>query len=176
MIFVRAVNVGGTARLPMADFRSMLEELGGKHPRTYIASGNAVLELDASDASGWSTFDRSVERELEVRFGFQRDVVSRSVKEVEGALAEHPFPVTDPKWSYVTFLTAEPQPENLASASELPPSDAEWTVLGAHLHIRYPEGMSATTLNADALFKRLGVTGTARNLRTVRAILDLAQG
>ena len=36
---LRAVNVGGTGKLPMADLRAMAVTLGFDHPRTYIASG-----------------------------------------------------------------------------------------------------------------------------------------
>lgn len=175
VLLVRAVNVGGTAKLPMADFRSMLSDLGAKNPRTYIASGNAVVDIDAHESSGWAAFDRSVERELETRFGFQRDVISRSVEEVEAALSEHPFRVDNPAWSYIMFLTSPPTAASVASAAALATGDDEWTELGHHLHLRYNDGMSNATLKSDALMKRLGAAGTARNLRTVQAILDLAQ-
>ncbi|MET0755288.1 MAG: DUF1697 domain-containing protein, partial [Pseudoxanthomonas sp.] len=40
---LRAVNVGGTGKLPMADLRALCEAAGFKEVRTYIASGNVVL-------------------------------------------------------------------------------------------------------------------------------------
>lgn len=40
---LRAVNVGGTGKLPMADLRAMCEAAGFVDVRTYIASGNVVL-------------------------------------------------------------------------------------------------------------------------------------
>jgi uncharacterized protein (DUF1697 family) len=39
---LRAVNVGGTGKLPMADLKQMCERAGFKAVRTYIASGNVV--------------------------------------------------------------------------------------------------------------------------------------
>ncbi len=175
VILVRAVNVGGTAKLPMADFRAMLNDLGAQNPRTYIASGNAVVDIDARESSGWATFDRSVERELKTRFGYQRDVISRSVEELAESIATHPFRVDNPAWSYVTFLTSSPTREEIANADGIATGHDEWAAIGRQLHLRYHDGMSNATLKTDALMKRLGATGTARNLRTVQAILDLAQ-
>jgi uncharacterized protein (DUF1697 family) len=46
---LRAVNVGGTGKLPMAELRAMCEALGFERVRTYIASGNAVFDSDADE-------------------------------------------------------------------------------------------------------------------------------
>jgi len=40
---LRAVNVGGTGKLPMTELKAMCEEAGFKSVRTYIASGNVVF-------------------------------------------------------------------------------------------------------------------------------------
>ena len=40
---LRAVNVGGTGKLPMSDLKAICEELGFTSVRTYIASGNVVF-------------------------------------------------------------------------------------------------------------------------------------
>ena len=176
VILVRAVNVGGTARLPMESFRALLDGLGAKNARTYIASGNAVVDLpDSWTATEWADFDRTVEGEINARFGFQRDVISRSVSEVETALAEHPFEIDNPAKSYVMFLAAVPENSGAERASEMDRQESEWALVGPHLHFRNPNSASASTLNTEALLRRLGVVGTARNLRTVQAIIDLAR-
>lgn len=176
VLLVRAVNVGGTAKLPMADFRSILEELGAKNVRTYIASGNACIEVpDPWSPGQCEKFDRSVENEIEARFGFRREVISRSTAELEATLAEHPFAVDNPKWSYVTFLVTPPDQEALDRAAQLPTGADEWKVMGKHLHLRFAGGMGAAKLDSAALLKRLAVIGTGRNLSTVRALIDLAR-
>ncbi len=175
VLFVRAVNVGGHARLPMAEFRTMLEELGASRARTYIASGNAVVDVPTEWGSAeWAAFDANVERGLESRFGFRRDVMSRSVAELETTVAAHPFDTSNPQFSYVMFLNAVPERDRVSGAAEIAAGADEWALLGSHVHLRYPAGMGKATLNSDALLKRLGVVGTARNLRTVNAIIDLA--
>ena len=47
-------------------------------------------------------------------------------------------------------------------------------MVGRELHLRFADGMGHATLDVDKLHRRLGVAGTARNLRTVRALVDLA--
>jgi uncharacterized protein (DUF1697 family) len=46
VIFLRGINVGGKNRIPMAELRNCLEEMGFSHVSTYIASGNVILMSD----------------------------------------------------------------------------------------------------------------------------------
>ena len=167
---IRAINVGGTAKLPMAELRELLEGRGATDVVTYIASGNVVLSVPGDPA----TFDRAVESALEARFGWWRDVISRSPQQVRAAREAHPFDVVEPKFSYVSFLTAAPTAEAIATAEELPTGDDRWRVIGDELHLRYAAGAGQPQLNADALHRRLGVVGTARNLTTVEKLIALA--
>jgi len=43
---LRGINVGGKNKVPMADLRSALEDLGLSNVATYIASGNVIFESD----------------------------------------------------------------------------------------------------------------------------------
>ena len=47
---LRAVNVGGTSKLPMAELEAVATKLGFGNPRTFIASGNHVFTSDESKA------------------------------------------------------------------------------------------------------------------------------
>lgn len=47
---LRAVNVGGTGRLPMRELVAMCEDAGFAGVRTYIASGNVVLRSSLDEA------------------------------------------------------------------------------------------------------------------------------
>ena len=50
LALVRGINVGGKNKVPMAELRACLEELGCRHVRTYIASGNVMFESTKSSA------------------------------------------------------------------------------------------------------------------------------
>jgi uncharacterized protein (DUF1697 family) len=169
ILLVRAVNVGG-AKLPMSEFRELLTELGGENVRTYIQSGNAVLDVPGKP----DDFDRAVEQTVKDRYGYFREVISRTPEELKAALEQHPFEVVEPKYSYVTFLTAAPTADAIAKAREVPTGDDVWEAIGPDLHIRYASGAGRAELDLNKVLKRLGVQGTARNLNTVQALFDLA--
>ena len=47
---LRAVNVGGTGKLPMAELKAMCTAAGFTKVQTYIASGNVVFDNPAPAA------------------------------------------------------------------------------------------------------------------------------
>lgn len=169
ILLVRAVNVGG-AKLPMTEFRALLTGLGGERVRTYIQSGNAVLGVPGDAAA----FDRAVERALTDRYGYQREVISRSPEELEAALKAHPFEVNDAKYSYIVPLTARPTEEAVLKAREVQTGDDRWELVGNDVHIRYATGAGRAELDMNKVLKRLGVQGTARNLNTMQALIEMA--
>lgn len=169
ILLVRAVNVGG-AKLPMAEFREMLAGLGAENVRTYIQSGNAVVELSGDPMA----FDRSVETAMQERYGYFREVISRSPDELKTALEQHPFEVIEPRFSYIVPLTATPSAEAVEKAREVETGDDQWTLIGADIHARYADGAGQAELDLNKVFRRLGVQGTARNLNTIQKLIELA--
>ena len=78
---LRAVNVGGTGKLPMAELKAMAEELGFENAQTYIASGNLIFASDASEDAIREKLDRLIEQEAGKRLG----VVVRSAGKTSDA-------------------------------------------------------------------------------------------
>jgi uncharacterized protein (DUF1697 family) len=50
ILLLRGINVGGNNKVPMADLKHCLEELGFSHVTTYIASGNVLLDSEKSSS------------------------------------------------------------------------------------------------------------------------------
>ena len=48
-----------------------------------------------------------------------------------------------------------------------------WEVIGSELHIRYADGAGRPQMNDAAIGRALDVSGTTRNLSTVRRLLQL---
>lgn len=170
MHLLRAVNVGG-ARLPMADLRDLAEGLGATDVSTYIASGNLLCTPPGDPAA----FDRALERAVEERFGFFREVVSRSPVELRDALAAHPFEVVEPKLSHVYFLLDAPTPDAVAAFEDADWGGDEVRVVGRELHVRYAEGVAGSRLTPARILRALGHHGTGRNVATVQKLVDLAE-
>lgn len=169
IILLRAVNVGGT-QLPMAELREIATELGSADVRTYIASGNLIADVPGDGAD----FDRALEHAIEARFGWFRDVMSRTPEQMRKALDAHPFEVIEPKYSYVSFLAGEPTADAIAKAQTYETGDDRWQVVGTEMHIRYANGAGRPAMKADSIGRALKVPGTARNLNTVKKLIELA--
>ena len=168
-MLLRAVNVGG-ATLPMDDLRALATELGATEVSTFIASGN-LLCVPPGDSA---TFDRALERAVQERFGYFREVISRTPEELAAALAAYPFGRDAPRYGYLHVLAGLPA---AAAAEEFNRTDFgadRAAVLGDVVHLRYANGAGVSKLDAAALFRRLGVQGTGRNLNTIAKLVDLA--
>ncbi|MCH8565148.1 DUF1697 domain-containing protein [Nesterenkonia sp. LB17] len=170
IILVRAVNVGGTARLPMAQWRDLAESLGATEVSSHIASGNLLCNPPGPAEN----FDRALEAAVQTRFGFFREVISRSREEVLAALEAHPFEELDPRFSYISFLQSAPTAEAVQAAALLETGDDRWQVIDREMHLRYADGAGSPQMKEPTISRVLGVTGTARNLNTVRKLLDLS--
>ena len=171
VVFIRAVNVGG-AKLPMAELRRIAGELGATEVSSYIASGNLLCTPPGSAAA----FDRALEKAIEKKYGYRREVISRTPGQLQAALDAHPFDAVQDRFSYVYFLTGKPTAAAVTAFDAADHPDAEVTVIGADLHIRYHDGAGRSALDARAIARALGVQGTGRNLNTVRKLIGLAAG
>ncbi|MFN4001715.1 DUF1697 domain-containing protein [Microcella sp.] len=163
----RAVNVGGTAKLPMAELRALAAELGATDVQIYIASGNLVAVPPGDPAA----FAVQLADAVETRFGFRREVIVRDAAALRAARDAHPFVIVDPAFSYLVPLTSAPV--DPTAAADVPSGDDEWSLIGVDLHVRYAKGAGRAELDLTRLLRALGVVGTARNLRTIDALLAL---
>ena len=85
---LRAVNVGGTGKLPMSDLKRLCEKAGFRNVRTYIASGNVVAERNGSEAEAKA----ALEAELRAYAGKPVGVIVRTAAEMSEVVAGNPFP------------------------------------------------------------------------------------
>lgn len=159
---LRAVNVGGTGKLPMAELRAMCEEAGFESVRTYIASGNVVFRTDDDPERARSI----LEKRLEDRAGNRIDVLVRTGREMADLVAANPFPEEPGNRVVCLFLDRHPPKDPAAVASGV--KDERMVTADRELFIHYPEGQGPSKLKLD-----LGVA-TARNMNTVKKLAEMA--
>ena len=87
VILLRAVNLAGHGKLPMADFRKMLIGLGFEKVETYIQSGNAVVDAKGSAAK----VAQAVAAGLEKLMGAPCGVVVRTHDQMDRVIRENPY-------------------------------------------------------------------------------------
>ncbi len=169
VLLLRGINVGGTGKLPMADLRTLLIELGARDVATYIQSGNAVFrsEFDARDLA------QRLEDQIETRFGFRPDALIMSGAELTAILNRFPFPAAfdAPKTGHILFLTGPPQPD-LDKMQEIGAPDEAYALDDTCFYLHAPSGIGRSKLAAK-IEKLLGVSATARNLNTVSKLAEM---
>ena len=161
---LRAVNVGGTGKLPMSELKSMCESAGFDSVRTYIASGNVVFASSMSATKVKST----LEKLLAEYAGKPVGVLVRTADEMTEVLANNPFPKEAPNRTVAIFLDKRPPADTAAKASG---QKAEKIVLGAReIYVFYGEGIGDSKLKLAAAQE-----GTARNMNTVAKLVAMAR-
>jgi uncharacterized protein (DUF1697 family) len=160
---LRAVNVGGTGKLPMSDLKAICEELGFGAVRTYIASGNVVFTSRKSEAA----VKAALEKHLAAYAGKPVGVLVRSAAEMAQVAADNPFPKMAPNRTMAVFLDRAPPADTLAGLRGQ--KDEEVRLGRREIYIHYGEGMAKSKLVIPA-----AKTGTARNMNTVAVLARMA--
>jgi len=160
---LRAVNVGGTGKLPMSELKAMCEELGFGSVRTYIASGNVVFTSRKSEAA----VKAALEKRLETFAGKPLAVTVRSAAEMAQVLTDNPFPKAAPNRTMAIFLDNAPPADTLAGIRGK--KDEEVRLGRREIYVHYGAGMGQSKLVIPA-----AKTGTARNLNTVATLAKMA--
>lgn len=167
---LRGVNVGGNNRLPMKTLVSILEGLGCGKVRTYIQSGNAVYEGSASA--------NDISARIKETVGFRPHVFVMTAAALKKAAAANPFrkeAAASPKYVHLFFLDSVPAAEGIAELGALKSPREDFAIMARTLYLHTPEGLAGSRI-AEKIDRVLGVTTTARNWNTIKALIGLAEG
>lgn len=160
---IRAVNVGGTGKLPMTVLAEMCEAAGFSQVRTYIASGNVVFQSDGAEDQVRS----ALEDRLLAYAGRSVGVVARTASEIADALARNPFADSPGNRVMVLFIDGPLPNDPLDGVTGV---KNEQIRLGKReLFVLYPDGMAITRLRIPS-----EKHGTARNMNTVAKLAEMA--
>ncbi|MEJ1088989.1 DUF1697 domain-containing protein [Microbacterium sp. Mu-80] len=171
-LLLRAVNVSGTGRVPMAELRSLLAERTElQSVSTYIASGNIICEVDGDHAAACA----EVRMLIAERFGVDTPVILRTHDQLVAALAANPFPdAALDKMVHVMFLEDAAAPGAVEQLTPRLQPGERAALIGPDLWIDYGDGgVASTKLTKGVLDRALGTAGTARNLNTLRKLIEL---
>jgi uncharacterized protein (DUF1697 family) len=161
---LRAVNVGGTGKLPMAELKAVCEAAGFAAVRTYIASGNVVFKSGESP----SAVKAALEARLAAYAGKQIRVVVRTIAEMAEVLQKNPF--ADAPGNRVLAIFFDQPVTNAALDGVTGQAGDEKLFLGKReLYVLYGSGIGASKLRIPA-----AKAGTARNMNTVARLAAMA--
>lgn len=153
---LRAVNVGGTGKLPMRELVAMCEDAGFADVRTYIASGNVVFRSSLDEAGVL----QALGERLKVYAGKPVGVLVRSASEIAGVVARNPFPQAAGNRVVALFLDASLPADPLDGVTGR--RDEQLALGTREIFVHYGAGMADSRLRMP-----YAQQGTARNMNTV---------
>ena len=171
---LRAVNVSGTGKLPMAELKAACGEAGLERVETYIASGNLVFESGLSAAA----VKERIAGVLRERFGLAaNDPLIRTPEALAAAIDGNPFAdaaAERPNLLQLTFLDSAPDAAAAAALAAYQGPE-RLHLAGDHLYIDFVEGIARSKLTTAFLAKALRGPATGRNWNTANKLLALAR-
>ncbi|MCJ7421871.1 DUF1697 domain-containing protein [Sphingomicrobium astaxanthinifaciens] len=159
---LRAINAG--TPLKMDALRALAAAAGYADPRTYIASGNLLLDTDDGEAQVRARLGPA----LEAHVGAPVPLFVRTADELDALLAANPWPDAPGNKVMALFLDEAPTQADIAAATNI--TDEQIALGTRHLYLHYPTGQGRSRMKLPALGR-----GTARNLNTVASLAALAR-
>ena len=169
---LRGVNVGKANRVPMAELRQLLADLGYTDVATLLNSGNAVFHADkGAPAVHAADIAAAISGKLEIEV----PVIVKSAKELAAIVSENPIKAE--ATAHSRFLVAFAQDARaLAGLAAIEPLvvPSERFVLGKHAAYLLCATGILESRAWDALVGKAGRSATTRNWATVLKLQALA--
>ncbi len=164
-------GVGGATQLPTKPLREALTAAGFGKVATYINSGNAIL----SSGLGGSEIARKIAAIVRREFDFDKDIMIVSRADWAKLVKDNPFPkaVDAPTTLHAFVLDRAPTKEAVETLTARAARHEGVVVKGKVLYFHAPEGFGTSKL-PPVIDRTLGVASTARNWRTVLALMKMA--
>jgi uncharacterized protein (DUF1697 family) len=173
---LRAVNLGSTNKVSMADLKALLADLGLGNPRSLLVSGNLVFD---SEGRTGAQLEQLLEREVKKRLGLDTPIMVRAAGEWSEIIAGNPFPKeakADPAHLVVSCFKQPLTARAVAALEKAIPGREQIRARGRDAYLVYPDGIGRSRLSAALIEKHLGSPGTARNWNTVLKLAAMLEG
>jgi uncharacterized protein (DUF1697 family) len=170
---LRGINVGGKNKIKMETLRRVFSaELGFANVKTYINSGNVVFETSKKDDKKLA---EAIEKAIEKEFSLRIKVMVRSADEIAEIVANNPFEgqFENEKDVHVFFLDEEMPAEKRDLLLSNNGENERYAVRGREIYCHLRVGVLDSLMGKDYIGKKLKISATARNWRTVNKILEL---
>ena len=179
---LRGINVSGQNKIRMPELKRLYETLNLGNVVTYIQSGNVIFDWVEQDPTPLA---RSIEAELARSFGVTVRVILRDKDRYQEIIDSNPFSNQrneEPEKLHVTFLSESPSEfalSNLSVSADPKGYEAgradEFLVYDREIYLFCPNGYGRTKYSNNYFERKLRVSATTRNWKTVCALYEIAK-
>lgn len=173
---IRGINVGGKRKVLMADLRKQLREAGFSDVKTYIQSGNVIFSAPKKEED--LKLAAKIEDLILKNYDFEVPVIVRSQEELDKAISKNPFfksKTADVDRLHLSFLNSVPKNENIEKANSFNATPDKFAIHGKDVFVYCSGRYSDSKLTNQFFEKKLQVTATTRNWKTVLKLSELAK-
>jgi len=174
MVYVallRGINVSGQKKVPMAELRELLSDIGFKKVSTYIQSGNVILQ---STETNCEKIKVMLQTAIKKHFGFDVSVLVKTAKEFQQIFDECPFPKAKKEASYFTILQTVPNKEDITLTSQESYPNEKFIITNECVYSYCSTGYGRAKCTTNFFKRKLKVIATARNFKTMTKLLSLS--
>ncbi|MBX2869326.1 MAG: DUF1697 domain-containing protein [Acidiferrobacterales bacterium] len=166
VLLLKGINVGGNNKLPMKELVDILTRRGFEEIKTYIQSGNVILNSRKKPGS-------AVISDIADRFGFSPDMVVLDQEEFSASVRRNPFPDAVGKEVHFFYTAARPRINQVKIDRLISPTEV-YAVKKNVFYLYAPDGIGRSKLAAN-VDSCVGGSVTGRNLNTIRRLAQLLE-
>lgn len=170
---LRGINVSGQRMIAMKDLKALLIKAGYENVMTYIQSGNIVFK---SSETSKKTLTKDIGDVIEKQFNFRVPILILSAEEVENIIKKNPYNdgKKDASKLHVTFLDSMPEKKLLETTRDEKFQSDEFHIDNTIIYLYCPDGYGMTKFSTMFFERKLAVTATTRNWKTLLELEKLA--
>ena len=170
---LRGINVGGASMIKMPVLQKAFEDAGFRNVKTYIQSGNVLLNHQESEPGALA---REIGEMLKRNLRMDIPVLVLALEDITGIFENNPFVNSrqkDISKLHVTFLASLPETERISKIEKDKYLPDEFYLLGKAIYLFCPDGYGRTKLNNNFFESKLKIAATTRNWKTVTELVRL---
>jgi len=171
IVLLRGINVGGHKKVPMAELRKLLAEVGFINVQTYIQSGNVIVGsiLNNQNAVGFE-----IKKIISAHYGFETSVIVKTRAQFQTIFNKCPFEQSEKAKSYFILLNKIPDNEHIEEVRRISYENEEFFVINDCIYLYCKNGYGKAKFNMNTFERKLKVTATSRNYNTMVKLLSLS--
>jgi uncharacterized protein (DUF1697 family) len=171
---LRGINVSGQRMINMKELKALFQKAGYENVMTYIQSGNIVF---GSEEKNTKTIAKNIGDMIQNHYAFEVPVMVLSKENISDILDQNPYfdGKKDITKLHVTLLDDTPDAKLLASTRDEKYQSDEFTIDEKIIYLYCPDGYGMTKFSTMFFEKKLGVTATTRNWKTLEALQKLVK-
>jgi len=161
ILLLRAINVGGKNLLPMKELRTVLEKANYSNVKTYIQSGNVILDAPKNP-------EKEIKALIDTNFHFIPEIMVLTATAFSAIVLNNPYSEYEGKRVHI-YICKQCPTLQVEKTRHLAADTEQYTLIDKVFYLYAQDGIARSKLVAN-IEKCLGVAATGRNLNTINKL------